>query len=152
MRFDLIVNTLTFHGIINNKITVWGGEQKRPQIHIDDITDYLVGLIDMPAKKIGGKIYNAGGQNATILEIAQQVREVMARDIEIVQSPPREDERTYHVSSDRIAQELGLTPKRGIKDAIASIIEAYEQGLWKDPDLSVYHNVKRMKMLGMDKK
>ncbi|MDY6953918.1 MAG: NAD-dependent epimerase/dehydratase family protein, partial [Thermodesulfobacteriota bacterium] len=137
MRFDLIVNTLTFHAIINNKITVWGGQQKRPQIHVDDITDYFVQLIDMPARKIGGKIYNAGGQNATILEIAQQVREVMARDINIVQSPPREDERTYHVSSDRIAKELGLTPKKDIKDAIASIIEAYEHGLWKDPDWAV---------------
>jgi len=150
MRFDLIVNTLTFHAIINNKITVWGGQQKRPQIHIDDITDYFIELINIPAEKIGGKIYNAGGQNTTILEIAQSIKEIMGDTVDIIDAPPRDDERTYHVSSKKIAEDLNLMPQKTIKDAIKGIIHAYDQGLWKNPLDSLYHNVRRMKLLGMD--
>jgi len=151
MRFDLIVNTLTSHAIINNKITVWGGEQKRPQIHIDDLTNYFIELINMDEEKIGGKIYNAGGQNTTIMEIAYTIRDVLDKRLEIKNTPPRDDERTYHVSSEKIAKELNLIPKKTIKDAILDIIYAYKQGLWINPYDSIYHNVKRMKILGLDK-
>jgi nucleoside-diphosphate-sugar epimerase len=150
MRFDLIVNTLTAHAIINDKITVWGGDQKRPQIHIDDLTDYFVKLIDMPGEKIGGKIYNAGAHNTSISEIAETIREVMGGKLEIVNAPPRDDERTYHVSSEKIAKELNLIPRKTIKDAIMDIIDAYERELWKNPNESIYHNVGRMKILGLD--
>lgn len=151
MRFDLIVNTLTAHAIINDKITVWGGEQKRPQIHIDDLTNYFIELIDIPEEKIGGKIYNAGGQNITIMEIAESIRDIMGGNLDIIKAPPRDDERTYHVRSEKIEKELNLVPKKTIKDAIKDIIEAYEAELWKNPYKSLYHNVSRMKELGFDK-
>jgi nucleoside-diphosphate-sugar epimerase len=151
MRFDLIVNTLTSYAIINNKITVWGGDQKRPQIHIDDLTNYFIELINMPEEKIGGKIYNAGGENTTIMKIAESIRDVMSGKLDIKNAPARDDERTYHVCSDKIAKELNLIPQKTIKDAIVDIIYAYKQGLWKDPYDSIYHNLKRMKNLGLDK-
>lgn len=151
MRFDLIVNTLTAHAIVNDKITVWGGEQKRPQIHIDDLTNYFIEIINMPEEKIGGKIYNAGGQNITIMEIAESIRDVMAGNPDIIKAPPRDDERTYHVSSEKIEKELNLVPKKTIKDAIKDITAAYEAELWKDPYKSLYHNVSRMKELGFDR-
>lgn len=151
MRFDLIVNTLTAHAKVDKKITIWGGEQERPQIHIEDLTGYFIKIIDMSADKIAGKIYNAGGQNTSIGEIAETIKDVMGGELEIIYAPPRDDERTYHVSSEKIAKELNLIPQKNIKDAILDIIHAYEQGLWKKPDNSIYHNVRRMKLLGLDK-
>jgi nucleoside-diphosphate-sugar epimerase len=147
MRFDLIVNTLTGYAIANRKLDVWGGEQKRPQIHIDDITTYFVKILEMPKKKIGGKIYNAGGQNVTILDIANTIKQALPFKIDIELFPPRDDERSYHVSSGKIKDELGLEPEKTIKDAIIDIYDAYNRGLWKDPDDMLYHNIKRMKYL-----
>jgi nucleoside-diphosphate-sugar epimerase len=145
MRFDLSTNTLAAYAIINKKLTVWGGEQKRPQIHIDDITDLIRNLIAVSSEKIGGKIFNAAGNNTTVREIAETIREVMNGDLELISAPPRSDERSYHVSSDKIARELGFTMTKTVRDAVVDIIKAYQNGLWKDPDDSLYHNVKRMR-------
>ena len=149
MRFDLIVNTLTFHALLYKKITVWGGDQQRPQIHIQDITDYFIELLTVAPHLIGGEVFNAGGQNASIMEIAETIRAVLGPEIEIEAAPPRDDERSYHVSSEKIARTLGLRPKRTIHDAVHDIADAYRQGLWADPLDPIYHNVKRMKMLGL---
>jgi nucleoside-diphosphate-sugar epimerase len=145
MRFDLSTNTLTAHAIVNKKLTVWGGEQKRPQIHIDDITDFIRKLLTISPDKIGGKIFNAAGNNATVREIAETINEVMNGDLELINAPPRSDERSYHVSSDKIAKELGFTITKTVRDAVVDIIKAYRSGLWKDPNDSLYHNVKRMR-------
>jgi len=148
-RFDLIVNTLTYHALLYKKLTVFGGEQQRPQIHIDDLTDYFIALLNAPFHLIGGETFNAGGQNASILEIAQTVRDVLDEEIDMELLPPRDDERSYHVSSEKIANVLGLRPKRSIRDAISDIVIAYQKGLFTDPLDSLYHNVKRMKLLGL---
>lgn len=149
MRFDLIVNTLTFHALLYKKITVFGGDQQRPQIHIQDITDYFTELLTAPAHLISGEVFNAGGQNASILEIAETIRAVLGHEIEIETAPPRDDERSYHVSSEKIARTLDLRPKRAIRDAIVDIANAHQQGDWADPLDFIYHNVKRMKVLGL---
>lgn len=149
MRFDLIVNTLTSHALLYKKITVFGGDQQRPQIHIQDITDYFVELVTVPSNLIGGEVFNAGGQNASILDIAETIRAVIGEEIEIENTPPRDDERSYHVTSEKIARTLGFRPKRTIHEAVRDITQAYRQGLWRDPLDSIYHNVKRMKVLGL---
>ncbi len=147
MRFDLIVNTLASYAITRRKLDVWGGEQKRPQIHIDDITTYFLKILDMPKEKIGGKIYNAGGQNVTILDIALMIKKVLPFKIDVELFPPRDDERSYHVSSELIRSELGLEPARTIEDAIVDIYDAYKKGLWTEPTDVLYHNIERMKYL-----
>jgi nucleoside-diphosphate-sugar epimerase len=144
MRFDLCANTLAAYAVANKKLTVWGGDQKRPQIHIGDLTDFLVALLTLSADKIGGKTFNAAGQNISVGEVARTIHDVMGGQIELASGPPRADERSYHVSSEKLSRELGLKPKRNVKDAVVEIIDAHKQALWSDPDDSLYHNVKRM--------
>jgi len=147
MRFDLCANTLTAYAVVNRKLTVWGGAQQRPQIHIADLAEFLVESLTISADKIGGKTFNAAGHNSSVMEIAEAIREVMNGDLELTSAPPRADERSYHVSSEKMARELGLGPRRGIKDAALEIVEAYQGGQWEDPHDSLYHNVKRMRAL-----
>lgn len=144
MRLDLVVNILTAHAIMNRKIIVFGGEQKRPNIHIQDITDLYVEMLEYPDEKISGEVFNAGYENHTVMELAEMVREVIGGDVEI-EVKPTNDPRSYHISSEKLTRVTGFKPKRTIRDAIIEIKEAFEDGRisnWKD---SKYYNVKRMK-------
>jgi nucleoside-diphosphate-sugar epimerase len=148
LRLDLTVNILTASAIETGRITVFGGSQQRPNIHIEDMTDLYVSLLTMDAARIAGKIFNAGYQNRTIAEIAEIVREVVAaevpgrRQLEIVTTPSN-DLRSYHISSERIARELGFVPKRTIEDAVGDLCRAFAEGRVPDALGDVrYYNVK----------
>lgn len=145
MRLDLTVNILTMHALTKGKITVFGGNQKRPNIHIEDITDYYVELLDIPSEKIGGKIFNAGYENHTVKQIAEMVREIIGDKVQIDVTPTN-DNRSYHISSAKIEKELGLKPNHTIKDAVLDIKKAAEKGQldWNNPN---FYNVKKMKTL-----
>jgi nucleoside-diphosphate-sugar epimerase len=145
----LIVNTLTANALIHKKITVLGGEQQRPQIHIQDLTDYLVAMLTSPVELIGGEVFNAGGENISILEIARVIQGVLGEEIDIESAPQRDDERSYHVSSEKIARVLGMYPNYTVREAVSDIVDAYRQKLFTDPLDPIYHNVQRMKMLGV---
>ena len=127
MRLDVSVNLLTMQAITNKKITVFGGDQIRPNIHIDDITDLYIFLIDHP--KLKG-IYNAGFENVSILEIAKLVTKFV--DAEIVLSPSN-DPRSYRINSDKLLA-TGFKPKKTIENAIKEIIQRYESGELKNED------------------
>lgn len=145
MRLDLTVNILTMHALSKGKITVFGGNQKRPNIHIEDITDYYVELLRIPDEKIAGKIFNAGYENFTVMEIAQMVKEIIGQNVAI-EVVPTNDNRSYHISSAKIEKELGLKPKHTIKDAVLDIKRAYEQKLLNWDEINFY-NVRKMKTL-----
>ncbi|MBA3663512.1 MAG: NAD-dependent epimerase/dehydratase family protein [Bacteroidetes bacterium] len=145
MRFDLSVNTLTAVALNNKRLTVWGGGQKRPQIHIDDITNFFVSLVMAPSIKINGKIFNAAGHNTEVMQIAETIKKVLNNDLELISAPPREDERSYCVSSELIEKELGLFPKKTIEDAVIDIVKAYHEGKWNNYLLPIYNNVKQIK-------
>jgi nucleoside-diphosphate-sugar epimerase len=145
MRFDLSTNTLAAYAIASKKLTVWGGAQKRPQIHLDDATDFMIKLIDVPAALIGGRIFNAAGHNTTVQEIAETIGDVLNGELELTSGPARADERSYHVSSERIEKELGFGMKKTIRDAIVDIMNAYQAGRWTNPDDAIYHNIRQMK-------
>ncbi|OGS22572.1 MAG: UDP-glucose 4-epimerase [Elusimicrobia bacterium RIFOXYA2_FULL_39_19] len=147
LRLDLTVNILTAHAINKNKITVFGGNQKRPNIHIDDIVDYYIALLDMPKEKIAGNIFNAGYENHTVSQIAEIVKEALGKDIPI-DTVPSDDNRSYHISSAKIQKELGLAPKKTIRDAVLDIKNAFETGEIKNWDDINYYNVKKMKTIG----
>ncbi len=145
LRLDLSVNILTNHAINNRKITVFGGAQKRPNIHIEDMTDLYVYILDLPKEKIAGKIYNAGYENFTIMEIAEKVRSVIGKDIEIVTTPTN-DNRSYHVSSEKIKRELGFVPTHTIEEAVKDLQTAFKAGKIPNPmDDMRYYNIKTMK-------
>jgi nucleoside-diphosphate-sugar epimerase len=133
MRLDLTVNILTNHAVNTGVITVFGGSQKRPNIHIDDVTDLYVGLLSMPKEKIAGETFNAGYQNQTILELARITRNVVEREMPErapiqIKMTTTNDPRSYHVSSRKIAERLGWKPKRTIEDAVRDLCEAFKAG------------------------
>ncbi len=144
-RLDLIVNILTNHAVNRRKITVTGGAQKRPNIHIDDVTDLYLKSLEWPAEKINRKIFNAGYDNFTVDELARQVRRIVGREVEIV-TEPTDDHRSYHISSERIRDELGFVPRQSITEAVRDLKDAIEDGRLKDPmNNPLYFNIKRMK-------
>jgi nucleoside-diphosphate-sugar epimerase len=149
MRLDLTVNILTNHAVNNRKITVFGGEQVRPNIHIEDVTDLYVKALEWPGEAIDGKIFNAGYENRRVIEIAEVVQRVLGRDIEIT-TTPTDDNRSYHISSEKIKRELGFEPKRTIEDAIRDLYDAFEEGWIPNPMTDIrYYNIKTMQALGL---
>ncbi len=146
LRLDLTVNILTHHALCKKKITVFGGTQKRPNIHIDDITDLYLSLVEVPSSLIDGKEFNACGANHTVMEIAELVRKEIdpSLPIEVV---PTNDLRSYHISNQRIEKELGFKPKKSISQAISDLKDAFENGLVPNPEDEIYYNVKTMKNL-----
>lgn len=144
LRLDLTVNILTNFAINKGFIKVFGGEQKRPNIHIEDMTDLYCELLDMPKEKVAGKIFNAGYENHKVMEIAQMVKNVIGDSVEITVTPT-DDNRSYHISSEKIKQELGFVPKHTIEDAVRDLKNAFDKGLipasFEDPK---YFNVKLM--------
>ena len=148
LRLDLSVNILTNHAVNNGKITVFGGNQKRPNIHIEDMADLYVQLLEMPPEKIAGKIFNAGYENHTVMEIAEMVRNVVGRDkIEII-TTPTDDHRSYHISSEKIKRELGFEPKHTIEDAIRDLLDAFNSDKIPNPMGDIrYYNIKTMQAL-----
>lgn len=144
LRLDLSVNILTNHAINKGQITVFGGAQLRPNFHVRDCAELYVKSLEWPAEKIDGKIYNAGYQNLSINAIAELVRDVVGKDVKIV-STPTDDNRSYHISSEKIKNELGFEPRFTIQDAVKELKEAFEAG--KIPDSMtnpLYYNIKRM--------
>ncbi len=151
MRLDLTVNILTMHAVLNKRIRVFGGNQKRPNIHIWDICDYYERLLKVPPNKVGGQAFNAGYENHTVMEIAEMVRNVVGKDVSIA-TEPTNDPRSYHISSEKIRNVLGFEPKKTIADAIHDVRDAFSEGLIPDPQNEKYYNVKAMKAQGFDSK
>lgn len=154
-RLDLTVNILTTHAVNTGRITVFGGTQKRPNIHIDDVTDLYAALIEMPADRIAGEIFNAGYENFTVSELAEQVRRVVEQEFPdrapiVVDTTPSNDPRSYHVSSRKIVERLGWKPRRSIEDAVRDLCAAFRNGkLPNCQDDDRYFNVRTVKRLGL---
>lgn len=147
LRLDLSVNILTNHAINKGEITVFGGEQKRPNLHIEDMAELYLFLLGQPDEKIHKKIYNAGYENYKIREIAEMVRGIINPAIPI-KTVPTNDNRSYHVSSRKIREELGFVPKHSIEEAILDLKEAFQAGKVPDPMNDIrYYNIKTMQAL-----
>lgn len=146
LRLDLTVNMLTLQALVNREITVFGGDQMRPNIHIEDMTDLYVFLLSQPVEKIAGKIYNAGYQNYTIMEIARMIQKVI-NDKEIkIKVLPTNDSRSYRISSALIKKELGFDPKHTVEEAILDLKKAFDTGLIQNAlSNKRYYNIKMMK-------
>jgi nucleoside-diphosphate-sugar epimerase len=147
LRLDLTVNILTSHAINNGKITVFGGEQLRPNLHVEDMTDLYVQLLEAPDEVINGKTWNAGYHNLKVREIANMVRDEVGKKVDIVVTPS-DDHRSYHVSSDKIKRDLGFSARRTVSDAIVDLAQAFSSG--KVPNAMTddrYYNIKRMQAL-----
>jgi nucleoside-diphosphate-sugar epimerase len=154
-RLDLTVNILTNLAINNRKITIFGGSQKRPNIHVDDIADLYVDLLERPREQITGEIFNAAYENHTVAELGEMVRRVVSREMPelrpiAVETTDSNDLRSYHVSSAKIRRRLGWTPKRSVEDAVVDLCRAFRAGkLPRSLTDTRYFNVKRLQEVGL---
>ena len=152
-RLDLSVNILTNLAVNKGAITVFGGEQLRPNLHVQDYADLCKVLLEAPDEKIADQTFNCGYQNMSIMEIAQTVKKVVEEvmpelgDISI-EVTPSEDKRSYHINSDKIFNVLGFKPRLSIEDAIKDLCASFKAGkLPNSLDDERYFNVKRMKLI-----
>ena len=152
-RFDLSVNILTNHAVNANKITVFGGSQLRPNLHVQDYCDVVEVFLTAPSEKIQNEIFNVGTQNLSLMQIAHLVRDVVSREfpekgrVEIV-TTPSDDLRSYHINSDKIKRVLGFTPSHSIEEAVHDLCQAFRDGrLPNSMDDDQYFNVRRLKRL-----
>jgi nucleoside-diphosphate-sugar epimerase len=132
MRFDVSVNMLTMQALTKGVITVFGGDQQRPNIHIQDITDLYLFLLDHPEHT---GVYNAGFENISILQIAEMVRRQASAEVVVSAS---NDPRSYRINADRLLA-TGFRPKRTVEDAIKELVGLYRQGVLKDE--ARFHNL-----------
>jgi nucleoside-diphosphate-sugar epimerase len=147
LRLDLTVNILTNLAINNGRITVFGGGQKRPNIHIADMADVYLRTLAAPDAQIAGRVWNAGYENFTVSEIAEMVRNVVGKDTEIV-TTPTDDNRSYHISSDKIRRELGFTPAHSIEEAARDLADEFRAGHIPNSMTDIrYYNIKTMQAL-----
>jgi nucleoside-diphosphate-sugar epimerase len=147
LRLDLTVNILTNYAVSNRRISVFGGNQKRPNIHIDDMAGVYLRLLDAPAHQIAGKTFNAGYQNHTVMELAEMIRSVVGPSTEIV-TTPSDDNRSYHISSEKIRRELGFVPAHTIEDAVHGLLDGFRAGKIPNSMTDIrYYNIKTMQAL-----
>jgi len=140
MRFDVLINMLVGQAYNKRKIRVLGGNQIRPNIHIEDMCDVYTHFLERP--NLGSGPYNAGFENVSVLEAANLVSSLIPSEIEIA---PSNDPRSYRQDSSKLLS-TGYSPKKGIKEAILDVVAKLEDGSLKDDER--WHTVQRMKTLG----
>jgi nucleoside-diphosphate-sugar epimerase len=155
MRFDLTVNILTNHAVRRGEITVFGGAQKRPNIHIEDVTDLYVKMLEYPKELVAGKIFNVGYQNDTVSQLAEITKSIVEEEYPgkppiRIETTATNDNRSYHVSSRKILQELGYKPSHTIEDAVRDLCRVFQAGRLQDSLTNPeYVNVRTVKALGL---
>jgi len=154
-RLDLTVNILSNYAINKRFITVFGGQQKRPNIHMDDLVDLYLMLLEVRDDLIAGQIFNAGYQNHSVMEIAEKVRNVVqdempwSKEVEIV-TTPSDDLRSYHISSEKIKRVLGFVPNHTIENAVHDLVTAFNCGKLANPMTDIrYYNIKTMQAIDL---
>ena len=148
-RLDLVVNILTNHAFHNKEITVFGGDQLRPNVHINDMVDSYLAVLDAPSKKINGEVFNVGFKNQSVNELAKDVKEVIGSDVKIIHTKS-DDNRSYHVSSEKIRDVLNFNTKYTVKDAVSDLKNAFEKkSLINTFNDEFFFNIKRMQSINL---
>jgi nucleoside-diphosphate-sugar epimerase len=146
-RLDVVVNILTNLAFHKREITVFGGKQLRPNIHIADMVESYIVVLNAPKEAVAGEIFNAGYENQSVLELAETVKQVIGDDVKLVATPTN-DNRSYHISSKKIAEKLGFVPKHTIREAVEDLRRALEAGMLPNSlQDERYFNIKRMQSL-----
>jgi len=154
-RLDLSVNILTNHAVNKEKILVFGGNQLRPNLHIQDYADLCKLLLTSSDEKVANQTFNCGFQNMSILDIAKTVKRVVQEEfpdkgnitMEISES---NDPRSYHINSDKISNTLGFKPKHSVEDAVRDLCTAFREGkLSNSFEDDRYFNLRTMKKIGV---
>ena len=146
-RLDVVVNILTNLAFNKREISIFGGKQLRPNIHIDDMVRSYILMLEAKKDNISGEVYNVGYDNLSIENIATKVKNIIGEDVKL-KTTPTDDNRSYHISSSKIQKQLDFSPKFGVEDAIKDLKLAFEKKLLPN-SLSddVYFNIKRMEKI-----
>ena len=138
--------------IIKNYINIFGGEQYRPNLHIDDMCNLYDYLIFKDTNKFNGEIFNAGSQNLKIKEIAKIVAKIVPqytnKEIELNYSK-NDDNRSYRITSDKINDLLNFRIEKNIEDAVHDLCKAFEKNLIKDSFNEQFINIKTLQKLNL---
>ena len=149
-RLDVIVNIFANHGYHNKKIDIFGGEQLRPNIHIDDIVRFYNLLLNVDQKKINGEIFNVGGRNHSVQEIAEIVKKELGDDI-VINKIKSNDNRSYHISSEKVKDALNFKVNFDVRKAIQDLKEAFQKKILTNTlENEFYFNIKRMKNITLE--
>tara|TARA_Y100000992_G_scaffold267481_2_gene206065 strand:+ start:2300 stop:3277 length:978 start_codon:yes stop_codon:yes gene_type:complete len=149
-RLDVVVNILTNLAYNKRKITIYGGNQLRPNIHINDMANIYLKILNSDKKLVNGEIFNAGYDNFTVNEIASTVKNIIGEDVEL-ETLETNDNRSYHVSSNKIKDIINFEATHTIKDAVKDLKEAFENN--KLPNSlkdSKYFNIKKMQEINLN--
>ena len=148
LRLDLSVNILTIHALVNKVIKVFGGDQMRPVLNIKDMVRFYNIILESPKDKINKEAFNIANQNITIRDLAYLIKDTLNDPKIKFEVTPNDDNRSYHVNTDKVRRVLNFEYKHDLRDAILSIRDAYQKGIINDGlNNPIYHNIKRMKQL-----
>ena len=148
-RLDLVVNILTNHAFHNREIKVFGGDQLRPNVHIEDMVDSYLAVLNADNQKINGQIFNVGFKNQSVNELANDVKEVIGEDIKIINTKS-DDNRSYHVSSEKIKDVLGFETKYTVKDAVLDLKNAFKKKILVNTfEDELFFNIKKMNNINL---
>ena len=146
-RLDVVVNILTNLAFNKREISIFGGKQLRPNIHIDDMVRSYILMLEAKKNDISGEVFNVGYDNLSIENIATKVKNIVGEDV-MLKTTPTDDNRSYHISSDKIKKQLDFSPMFGVEDAIRDLKSAFEKKLLPDSlSNDVYFNIKRMEKI-----
>jgi len=153
LRLDLSVNILTNHAISKGKITVFGGDQLRPNLHVKDYCNAVLALINAEDNKINNQIFNVGYQNLSIREISKIVKKIVEinfperKKIKIDETESS-DNRSYHINSEKIKNILNFEPKLTIEDAVNDLCKHFKLSTIKNSlDNDIFYNVRTLKKI-----
>ena len=148
-RLDLVVNILTNLAYNKREIKVFGGKQLRPNIHISDMVNAYLMVLEAPKNLISGEIFNVGYDNQSVDVIAQTVKKVVGSDVKIV-NVQSNDDRSYHISSSKVETVLNFKPNFTVEDAVIDLTKAFEKKLLPNSlDDEKYFNIKRMQSINL---
>ena len=148
-RFDVVVNLLTNLAYYKRQITVFGGNQLRPNIHITDMVNAYLNILNSNAKLINNEIFNAGYENQTVNELSSIVKSIIGEDVEVIKNHS-DDNRSYHISSKKISDVLNFKAKHTINEAVLDLKNAFENKIFSNTlSNPEYFNIKKMQEISL---
>lgn len=146
LRLDLVINLLTAQAYFDKEIRVFGGEQKRPNLHINDMVRFYIQALDVPEAKMNQKVFNVGGENLTVGETAERIQHVLGREDISITKVPTADKRSYAIDSGRLKAAWGWESLFSVEQAILDLKNTFDHGLAPGaPEDPLYSNVKMLK-------
>ena len=148
MRFDLVVNLLTAKALNEKEITIFGGNQFRPLVHVEDAAQAYIDCLRAPIEKIRGQVFNVGADsgNYRIIDLGRKIKELVPEAKLVVEKKEADDIRTYKVSFEKISKELGFAARKTVDNGVKEIRAAFEEELFDDyssEKYSVYSYLKK---------